>query len=164
MSASGARGVAESLAGGTFVIVYMIDFGSGVRGATPADLAKLGLSREAAKKLAAQNVSRRLGPLSARLKRGTRVVTCIERDEPYESSTPVETDAWAELAEENAPPILSIPTADTFCYAWRSDSMTIAIMLGKTNAKYEAAQRPDSTKRPASTTMLHWTGTGWRPF
>jgi hypothetical protein len=52
------------------------------------------------------SLTRRLGPLSTRLIRGTELVTCLGRGELYESSAPLETEAWDALSPVDVPAIV----------------------------------------------------------
>jgi uncharacterized protein YtpQ (UPF0354 family) len=155
-SKAGAAPVVEKIAGDLWM-VCVVDMPHGVRMLNHNDLTKLGLSEDDAIALAKSNLAANLPPLAKVLKELKPGEANEIAGDFYDPSRILAHDDWAPLAEAlHHHLVVAVPATELLIYGDGRNKQAIGDI--ETYVSAIAAKAP----RAVSTTLLHWTPTGWR--
>lgn len=139
------------------VIIYMVDQGGSVRGATAEDLSSSGVRREALAATAAQNLAAVLPVLPQQRECAPHSVSVWATGNYYESSRLLLTEYWNDVSEgARRSIVVAAPAADALivaCDLNREELGRLAQAAGKIS---------QTTDRPVSQSLLQWTANGWK--
>jgi hypothetical protein len=137
-------------------IVCMVDLPTAMRTVSPAEIAKLGLSREEAMEVAKANVAATLPPLETVLQDIPIGAIGTIHGDPYESSRLLFPEQWRALAEKKGKaPIVAAPGTDMVIWTIPKDDQSVSDLA------FAARMGQGITFRTLSTAIFRWTPTGW---
>lgn len=140
---------------GDLVEICYFDFAGSLSPAGDADLAKLGLDRNAAFALCEKNVHAALPELSTAVK-FSNLGRGILTGDPYESSYVLFHDDWAPIAARIQHPLLVVvPESGVVVFAEEDGPGAAQSMSQMSGDAMKTAQRPISAQ------VLRWTPRGW---
>ena len=141
---------------GDLWIVCVFDMPEAISVLKPGDLAKLGLSREAALALATKNDAALFAPVEQAGQPMPDAPVGLVATNAYESSRLLLPEGWAALAARNGGQLLvAAPGTDVMIYADARRPNALKIM------REQVALVAARATRPLSPTIFRWTPAGW---
>ncbi len=154
-SAARSKTLSEPLAADLWVM-YVVDEGGAVRGASADDLSAAGVTREALAAVARTNLASVLPAPAGQPLCQPHSITLMATGNYFESSRLLLPDFWKGLADRSRSVVVAAPAADALVIACDPDATELQKLADGVAKMFQIADRP------VSRSLLRWTASGWQ--